>query len=191
MQVFDSWAAELSPVSFREFSLPYLRHISEHLPRRLQEMGRPRVPMTVFAKGAWYALDALCDAGYDVVGLDWLQDPAEAVRIARGRVVLQGNADPGVLYGGKEAISRAVRDMVSGFGGGKQGWIANLGHGRANTSLTSPMPPLGNQPFQKKVADANNNMSGVTPGVDPDDLAFFFTEIKRLTGSSGSGGNSR
>lgn len=116
--------------------------------------------MTVFAKGAWYALDALCDAGYDVVGLDWLQDPAEAVRIARGRVVLQGNADPGVLYGGKEAISRAVRDMVSGFGGGKQGWIANLGH-------------------------------GVTPGVDPDDLAFFFTEIKRLTGSSGSGGNSR
>ncbi|KAI9748549.1 MAG: Uroporphyrinogen decarboxylase in heme biosynthesis [Lichina confinis] len=160
VQVFDSWAAELSPVSFREFSLPYLRHISEHLPRRLQEMGQPRVPMTVFAKGAWYALDALCDAGYDVVGLDWLQDPAEAVRIARGRVVLQGNADPGVLYGGKEAISRAVTDMVSGFGGGKQGWIANLGH-------------------------------GVTPGVIPDDLGFFFAEIKRLTGRGGSSGNGR
>ena len=85
--------------------------------------------MVVFAKGAWYALDALCELGYQVVGLDWLQDPAEAVRIARGRVVLQGNADPGVLYGGREAISKLVREMVDGFGGGKQGWIVNLGHG--------------------------------------------------------------
>lgn len=88
--------------------------------------------MTVFAKGAWYALDALCDSGYDVVGLDWLQDPKEAFRIARNRVVLQGNADPGVLYGGKEAITEVVEAMVKGFGGGKQGWIANLGHGESS-----------------------------------------------------------
>ena len=86
--------------------------------------------MTVFAKGAWYALESLCESGYDVVGLDWLHDPTDAIRIARKRVVLQGNADPGVLYGGHEAISRVVKDMVAGFGGGKQGWIANLGHGK-------------------------------------------------------------
>lgn len=129
IQVFDSWAAELSPTSFKEFSLPYLRHISHHLPLRLDELKQPRVPMTVFAKGAWYALDALCELGYDVVGLDWLHDPGEAVRIARGRVVLQGNADPGVLYGGKQAITAVVEEMVQGFGGGKKGWIGNLGHG--------------------------------------------------------------
>jgi uroporphyrinogen decarboxylase len=85
--------------------------------------------MTVFAKGAWYALDELCDSGYDVVGLDWLHDPAEAVKVARGRVTLQGNADPGILYGGRDAITRVVEDTVKGFGGGKQRWIANLGHG--------------------------------------------------------------
>ena len=153
-------------------------------------MGQPRVPMTVFAKGAWYALDALCDAGYDIVGLDWLQDPAEAVRIARGRVVLQGNADPGVLYGGKEAISRAVTDMVSGFSGGKQGWIANLGHGRSSISHISHTTP-GRCNSSEKVADANGNISGVTPGVIPDDLGFFFAEIKRLTGRGGSSGNGR
>lgn len=129
VQVFDSWAAELSPTSFKEFALPYLRHISKHLPRRLMELRLDAVPMVVFAKGAWYALDDLCDSGYQVVGLDWLQDPAEAVRIAHGRVVLQGNADPGVLYGGREAITAVVEDMVKGFGGGQQGWIANLGHG--------------------------------------------------------------
>ncbi|RMZ80048.1 hypothetical protein DV738_g3104, partial [Chaetothyriales sp. CBS 135597] len=129
VQVFDSWAGELSPASFAEFSLPYLRYISATLPKRLKELGEEAVPMVVFAKGAWYALDQLCDSGYDVVGLDWLHDPAEAVRIAKGRVTLQGNADPGVLYGSHSAITAVVENMVKGFGGGKQRWIANLGHG--------------------------------------------------------------
>ncbi len=130
VQVFDSWAAELSPTAFREFSLPFLRYISKHLPEQLRTLKLDPVPMVVFAKGAWYALDELCDSGYQVVGLDWLQDPAEAVKIASGRVVLQGNMDPGVLYGGKKAITADVEQMVRGFGGGKQGWIANLGHGK-------------------------------------------------------------
>jgi len=130
VQVFDSWAAELSPTAFREFSLPFLRYISKHLPEQLRTLKLDPVPMVVFAKGAWYALDELCDSGYQVVGLDWLQDPAEAVKIASGRVVLQGNMDPGVLYGGKKAITTDVEQMVRGFGGGKQGWIANLGHGK-------------------------------------------------------------
>ncbi|KAL2853162.1 Uroporphyrinogen decarboxylase [Aspergillus pseudodeflectus] len=129
VQVFDSWAGELSPASFKSFSLPYLRYISANLPRRLKEMGLEVVPMTVFAKGAWYALEDLCESGYNVVGLDWLHDPAEAFRIANGRVTIQGNADPGVLYGGREAITQAVETMAEGFKKGKQGWIANLGHG--------------------------------------------------------------
>ncbi|KAL3458065.1 Uroporphyrinogen decarboxylase [Aspergillus heterothallicus] len=129
VQVFDSWAGELSPASFKSFSLPYLSYISANLPRRLKEMGLEVVPMTVFAKGAWYALEDLCESGYNVVGLDWLHDPAEAFRIANGRVTIQGNADPGVLYGGREAITKAVENMAQGFKKGKQGWIANLGHG--------------------------------------------------------------
>ena len=95
--------------------------------------------MVVFAKGASYALDSLCDLGYQVVGLDWLQDPAEAVKIRGDRsIVFQGNADPGILYGSKEAITKAVEDMVMGFGGGKQGWIANLGHGKSSLHSTIP-----------------------------------------------------
>lgn len=142
IQVFDSWAGELSPASFKSFALPYLRHISENLPKRLKEMNLEPVPMTVFAKGAWYALEELCDSGYDVVGLDWQHDPAKAVEIAKGRVTLQGNADPGVLYGGRAAITAVVEEMVRGFGGGKRGWIANLGHGRGYlTHAKSAMKP--------------------------------------------------
>ena len=133
--MFDSWASELSPTSFKQFSQPYLAYISANLPKKLAEMGLEPVPMIVFAKGAWYALDALCDLGYNVVGLDWLQDPAEAVKIRGSRpVVFQGNADPGILYGTRDAITAAVKEMVHGFGGGKKGWIANLGHGK-NVSI--------------------------------------------------------
>ncbi|KAB2573978.1 putative uroporphyrinogen decarboxylase protein [Lasiodiplodia theobromae] len=149
IQVFDSWAGELSPATFKVFSLPYLKHIADNLPNRLKELGHEPVPMTVFAKGAWYALEDLCHTNYNVIGLDWLHDPAETYKIANanGKVV-QGNADPGVLYGSRQAITATVEEMVRGFGGGKQGWIANLGH-------------------------------GITPFVNPDDLKFFFEEIHR------------
>lgn len=130
IQVFDSWAGELSPSAFKEFALPYLTHIANMLPQRLQELQQDVVPMIVFAKGAWYALEDLCNSNYNVIGLDWLHDPAEAYRIAQAKgKVLQGNADPGVLYGSRAAITSVVEDMVKGFGQGKQGWIANLGHG--------------------------------------------------------------
>ncbi len=128
--VFDSWAGELGPASFSEFSEPYLAHISQKLPEKLQSLGLERVPMTVFPKGAWHALDKACNLGYDVVGLDWMQAPADAVKIRGDRkITFQGNADPGVLYGTKEAITAAVEHMVKGFWVGNKGWIANLGHG--------------------------------------------------------------
>ena len=141
VQVFDSWAGELSPTSFRTFALPYLEYICNNLPKRLKELDAEVVPMVVFAKGAWYALEELCQTKYDVVGLDWLHEPKEAYAVAQkhGKVV-QGNADPGVLYGGHEAITKVVEEMVSGFGGGKQGWIANLGHGESTTISYGGLP---------------------------------------------------
>lgn len=129
IQVFDSCAGELSPHDFTRFSLPYLKHISENLPERLQALGIDPVPMTVFAKGAWYALDALCQSGYNVVSLDWTHDPAEAVKTANGKVTLQGNMDPNVLYGGRKAITENVERMLDGFKDAKGRHIINLGHG--------------------------------------------------------------
>jgi uroporphyrinogen decarboxylase len=129
LQVFESWAGEIGPAEFNEFSLPYLKQIAQRLPKRLEELGLEKVPVTIFAKGAWYALDSLCDSGYDAVSLDWLWDPAEAVKVNNSRVTLQGNLDPGVIYGDKKTITRKVEEMIKGFGGGKKQYIINLGHG--------------------------------------------------------------
>ncbi|KAI9700500.1 MAG: Uroporphyrinogen decarboxylase in heme biosynthesis [Bogoriella megaspora] len=153
VQVFDSWAGELSPGSFDVFALPFLRQVATKLPQRLKELGRDVVPMIVFAKGASYALERLCESNYDVIGLDWLLDPAEAYAIAQkaGKVV-QGNADPGILYGNEETTTAVVENMVQGFGKGKKGWIANLGH-------------------------------GITPYAKPKALEFYLKEIKRVVAS--------
>lgn len=129
VQIFESWAGELGPDEFNEFALPYLRQISAKLPPRLKELGiEEKIPMTVFAKGAWYALDDLCDSGYDCVSLDWLYKPEDAVKVVNGRrITLQGNLDPGVMYGSDEAIAKKVEKMLKGFG--KQNYIINFGHG--------------------------------------------------------------
>lgn len=108
--------------------------------------------MTLFAKGANTSLKILASAGYDVLGLDWLVDPSEVRALVGSSVALQGNLDPNVLYGGREAIEREVKRMCASFRGEKapKGWIANLGH-------------------------------GITPGVNPEDMRFFLECVRKYS----------
>lgn len=122
VQVFDSWAGLLGPVEYQAYMIPLLRRISGEVAER-----RPDAARIVFARGAHYALDALADAEYDVIGLDWTMSPALARTVVRGRAALQGNLDPAVLYAEPEVIQREVRRMLTEFG--PTGHIANLGHG--------------------------------------------------------------
>ncbi|KAL6040851.1 Uroporphyrinogen decarboxylase [Balamuthia mandrillaris] len=138
LQIFDSWAGELSPSSFQEFSLPSLCRIAAAMKER-----HPDVPLIIFAKGAHYALEWLSqESVYDVIALDWTVDPAIArCRTKQRRTekegegegkedsppTLQGNLDPCVLYGTEEIIEKEVKRMLEGFG--TQRLIGNLGHG--------------------------------------------------------------
>lgn len=118
VQLFDSWAGILSPAQYKEFSGRYIREICEAI---------TEVPVTVFAKGAWFALDDFASYPCRTIGLDWNTDP----RWARAQVgmdkTLQGNLDPCQLYGTPASIEQATRDMLAAFAGGP--YIANLGHG--------------------------------------------------------------
>ncbi|KAI0771482.1 uroporphyrinogen decarboxylase [Trametes elegans] len=155
VQVFDSWAGELAPHHFAEFSLPSLKRISAGVRAKLAAAGIPAVPLILFPKGANTQLAALAEsAGYDVIGIDWCIDPADARVAVAGKVALQGNVDPNVLFGGRDAIEREVKRTAEAFKGGKatKAWIANLGH-------------------------------GITPGVNPDDLRWFFECVHKYSAS--------
>ncbi len=117
VQVFDSWAGVLSPAQYREFSLPYLKQICDAV---------TEVPVTIFAKGAFFARKEIGELNCAVVGLDWNMDIAESRQLIPNKT-LQGNLDPCVLYASYDQIKTEVKTMIQSFG--KQAYIANLGHG--------------------------------------------------------------
>ncbi|KAK2554597.1 Uroporphyrinogen decarboxylase [Acropora cervicornis] len=123
LQVFESHAEAIGYDTFTVCSLPYLKQIVQKVKEKL---GPDCVPMTIFAKGAHYAIKDLSQIGYDVVSLDWTVLPKEARAVAPN-VTLQGNLDPACLYASHEEICQAVKKMLENFG--TQRHIANLGHG--------------------------------------------------------------
>jgi uroporphyrinogen decarboxylase len=117
IQIFDSWAGILSPEQYRTFSLPYISQICNAI---------NEVPVTVFAKGAFFARKEMSKLNCEVVGLDWNMDIRESRRMIPNKT-LQGNLDPCVLYAPYKEIERQTKKMLKTFG--KQRYIANLGHG--------------------------------------------------------------
>ena len=118
VQIFDSWAGILSPDQYRKFSLPYLKAISDAI---------TEVPVTIFAKGAFFARHEIAALNCSVVGLDWNMDPLESRKLVGPDKTLQGNLDPCVLYADFATIRKETKAMLDGFG--TQRYIANLGHG--------------------------------------------------------------
>lgn len=119
VQLFDSWGGLLSPQDFENFSLQYMRQIVAAL--------KDVCPVTVFAKGAWFALEEMAATGANCLGVDWCIQPARARQFAGNNVTLQGNFDPAKLLAPIPEIKKAVKEMLNGFG--KHRYIANLGHG--------------------------------------------------------------
>ncbi|KAG4923232.1 hypothetical protein JHK87_048772 [Glycine soja] len=122
VQIFDSWATELSPVDFEEFSLPYLKQIIDTVKK-----SHPNLPLILYASGSGGLLERLALTGVDVVSLDWTVDMADGRRRLGPNIAVQGNVDPGVLFGSKEFITDRINDTVRKAGRGKH--ILNLGHG--------------------------------------------------------------
>jgi len=118
VQLFDSWAGILPHNQYEEFSAPYIKRIVDSI---------DQVPTTVFAKGAYRALDTFAQMSCNTIGLDWNMDVEEAKqRVGTGKT-LQGNLDPCLLYADRKTIVSETKKMLSRFGDHRH--IANLGHG--------------------------------------------------------------
>jgi uroporphyrinogen decarboxylase len=125
VMVFDTWGGVLAPAEYREFSLQYMARIVASLTREAE--GR-RVPVILFTKGGGAFLDEMANTGADALGVDWTTDLADARAATGGRVALQGNLDPSVLYAPPAAIRGQVARVLASYGHG-DGHVFNLGHG--------------------------------------------------------------
>ena len=118
VQVFDSWAGILSPSMYSEFGTKYVSKICE----AIQE-----VPVTVFAKGAYYAREEIGNLDCQTVGIDWTMDVGESRKLIGMDKTIQGNLDPCVLYADFNTVKEKTNLMLNSFQ--NQRHIANLGHG--------------------------------------------------------------
>lgn len=118
IQLFDSWAGILPPDHYDEFSLRYIAQICDAI---------NEVPKTVFAKGAFFAREAMGQLNCETIGLDWNMGITESRKMIGDHKTLQGNLDPAALYGSDEEVRTATIRMMDQFKGGR--YIANLGHG--------------------------------------------------------------
>lgn len=125
VMIFDSWGGALSHAAYQEFSLHYMQHILAGLKR---EHDGVRIPNIVFTKGGGLWLESIAESGCDAVGLDWTIDIGEARRRVQGKVALQGNLDPAVLFSSPDIIAAEVEKVLASYGHG-QGHVFNLGHG--------------------------------------------------------------
>ena len=122
VQMFDSWAGQLSPQDYETFALPY----QERVVRQVKET-HPDTPLILLVSGSAGVLERMPKSGVDIVSVDWTVDMAEARARLGWDVKVQGNMDPGVLFGSQEFIRDRILDTIRKAG--NKGHIFNLGHG--------------------------------------------------------------
>ncbi|MBD2579528.1 uroporphyrinogen decarboxylase [Oscillatoria sp. FACHB-1406] len=122
VQLFDSWAGQLCPQDYETFALPYQQQIV----RQVRET-HPDTPLILLISGSAGLLERMGKSGVDIISVDWTVDMAEARQRLGRNMKVQGNMDPGVLFGSQDFIRDRVLDTVRKAG--RSGHIMNLGHG--------------------------------------------------------------
>ncbi|MBB5872431.1 uroporphyrinogen decarboxylase [Allocatelliglobosispora scoriae] len=121
VQLFDSWAGSLSAADYRSFVMPH----SQRVLGGLADSGVPRIH---FGVGTAPLLEAMAEAGADVVGVDW-RTPLDAASERIGPdYAVQGNLDPVLLMAPWPVIEAEVARILT-EGARTPGHIFNLGHG--------------------------------------------------------------
>ncbi len=122
VQLFDSWAGHLHPTDYDVFAQPYQQRIFQQVKAK-----HPDTPTILYISGSAGILERMGASGCDIVSVDWTVDMADALKRLPAHVGVQGNVDPGVLFGSKEVITDRILDTVRKASGRRH--ILNLGHG--------------------------------------------------------------
>lgn len=120
VQIFDTWAGELSAHDYEVFELRATE-------RMIAEINAGDAPVILYTKNGAHLMSALARTGANVLSIDWRTDLAQARMNIGAGIALQGNIDPAMLLSSEENIRFAVREAISKTRG--VGHILNLGHG--------------------------------------------------------------
>jgi uroporphyrinogen decarboxylase len=119
VQLFDTWAGDLTRSDYEEFALPYTQKI-------FQAIGT-RVPRILYINGCATILESMARSGADCLSIDWRLPIGEARQRIGDNLAIQGNLDPCLLLGSKERMLQRAAEILEQAG--PSGHIMNLGHG--------------------------------------------------------------
>ncbi|MCP9825408.1 uroporphyrinogen decarboxylase [Synechococcus sp. EJ6-Ellesmere] len=122
VQLFDSWAGQLSPIDYDVFAAPYQKRVVDQV-----KVKHPDTPLILYISGSAGVLERMATTGVDFISLDWTVDMADGCARLPEHLGVQGNVDPGLLFGTPEAIRARIVDTVRKARGRRH--ILNLGHG--------------------------------------------------------------
>jgi uroporphyrinogen decarboxylase len=121
IQIFDTWAGNMSRRIYREFVL-------EPVTQLIERIKRPSVPVIYFIRDAAHVLDLLASIGADVISVDDKLPLSTVAEMIGPGPSLQGNLDSTVLLGSRESILEGVKRVLEDAPGDR-GHIFNLSHG--------------------------------------------------------------
>ncbi len=122
VQLFDSWAGQLSPIDYDTFAAPYQKRVIDQV-----KATHPDTPLILYISGSAGVLERMGRTGVDIISLDWTVDMADGLARLPEHLGVQGNVDPGLLFGTPEGIRARIVDTVRKARGRRH--ILNLGHG--------------------------------------------------------------
>jgi uroporphyrinogen decarboxylase len=123
VQLFESWAGNLSPAQFETWVIAPNAAIVDAI-----RAYAPHVPIIGFPKGAGGKLRAFIDGVHPTaIGLDETVDPVWANIALPAHMPVQGNLDPLALVAGGAALDAAVDHILTAFA--NRPHVFNLGHG--------------------------------------------------------------
>ena len=122
VQLFDSWAGNLSPQDYDEYAAPYQRRVIEKI-----KAVHPETPLIMYIKQSGVLLEKMAAVGVDIISLDWTVSIKEARQRLGPTIGLQGNLDPMTLFAPDQVIKQRVEQILSEGGGRRH--VMNLGHG--------------------------------------------------------------
>jgi len=154
VQIFDTWAGELSAEQYEGFALPATQIL-------IQELNAGNTPVILYGRGASHLLSPMARSGATVLSVDWRTDLSVACDILGPDMALQGNVDPAALLASPEIAGDAAKRAIESTGG--IGHILNLGHGilpdtpvenaqsfvRAGQSVSLPVSLVSATPSRK------------------------------------------
>lgn len=120
-QIFDSWANTLGHAQFVEFSLNYMKKLTDQFRSK-------NIPVILFCRGSSVFATHMARANPAAISIDWNADISKIRHEIPSTIALQGNLDPDILYAPHKLLKNEVLRLLKSMRG-HPNYIFNLGHG--------------------------------------------------------------